>query len=63
MHYKVLDSAKFVDSNDKYWRSLSEVFWQKEAYFLKYQLLNICKAKGRTVWRAKEDELLRKIFK
>lgn len=29
---------------------------------MKYQLLTICKAKGRTVWREKEDLLLKKIF-
>jgi hypothetical protein len=29
MHYKVLDPSKFIDSGEKYWRLLSEVFWQK----------------------------------
>lgn len=55
MHYKVLDPSKFIDSGEKYWRQLSEIFWQKEIYFLKYQLLNVFKAKGRIVWRARED--------
>lgn len=55
MHYKVLDPSKFIDSGEKYWRLLSEAFWQKEVYFLKYQLLNLFKAKGRIVWRSKED--------
>ena len=62
MHYKVLDSSIFVDSYEKYWRNLSEVFWQKEVYLLKFQLLTVCKAKGRAVWREKEDLLLKKVF-
>ena len=62
MQYKVLDSSKFVDSYEKYWRNLSGVFWHKEPYLLKFQLLTVCKPKGRTLWRDKEDLLLKKVF-
>ena len=62
IHYKAIDPVKFIDGYDKYWKLISEAFWQKEVYFLKYQLLNIFKIKGRTIWKAEEDELLRDSF-
>lgn len=55
MQLKLIEPLKFVDAYEKYWRNISETFWNKEVYFLKYQLLNILKTKGRTLWKADED--------
>jgi hypothetical protein len=51
MQMKLLEASNFVDSHEKYWRNISETFWNKEIFFLKYQLLNIIKSKNRTIWR------------
>lgn len=66
IHLKALDPLKFVDKHDrydKYWRNISENLWNKDILLLKYQLLNIVKTKGRTIWKAEEDDLLIKAYK
>lgn len=63
MHLKMLDPVKFLDGCEKYWKLVSEAFWEKSVPFLKYQLLNIIKTKGRTVWKEQEDALLKEAYK
>lgn len=63
MHLKLLECHRFLDSCERYWKALSTAFWGKNIHFLKYQLLNIQKTKGRIVWREREDELLREAYK
>lgn len=63
MQLKLIDPLRFVDAYEKYWRHISETFWKKEVYFLKYQLLNIIKTKGRTLWKADEDQILRLAYR
>jgi hypothetical protein len=54
---KMLEPNKMVDG-DKYWKNISLTFWHKDIPFLKYQLLNVMKTRGRTTWKPKEDALL-----
>lgn len=61
---KLLDAIKFIDAEkyEKYWRAISRTFWNKDISFLKYQLLNIIKSKGRASWKKDEDHLLTEAY-
>jgi hypothetical protein len=63
VQFKVIDAAKFVDGFEKYWRKISELFWQKDVHLLKYQFLNLIKTKGRAAWKKEEEELLKVAFR